>query len=108
MARLGDPATQTTSPRRHMQLLRLRQADQNEFEKITEMAMDLHFAQSRREEFYLVIGDRVSIILLDIVASHAQLTVFFNNRDNSLDRFLLLLENRVELDYNVLGIRSAW
>jgi len=39
-----------------MQLLRLRQVDQNEFDGITEVAMDLHFARSRREEFYLVIG----------------------------------------------------
>lgn len=45
-----------------MQLLRLRRADQSGFDTITEVAMDLHFAQSHREELYLVIGGRVSIL----------------------------------------------
>jgi hypothetical protein len=46
-----------------MLLLRLREADQREFGRVTEVAMDFHLAQSPREEFYLVIGGRVCIIL---------------------------------------------
>lgn len=46
-----------------MQPFRLREADEKEFDTIAEAAMDLHFAQSRRQEFYLVIGGRVSIVL---------------------------------------------
>jgi hypothetical protein len=45
-----------------MQLLRLRQSDQDKFDEITEVAMDVHFAQSSGQ-FYLVIGSRVSIVL---------------------------------------------
>jgi len=39
-----------------MQLFRLREADQKEFDTITEVAMDLNFARSRSEEFYLDVG----------------------------------------------------
>jgi hypothetical protein len=46
-----------------MQLLRLRETDQREFDKVTEVAMDCHLAQSPGEEFYLVIGSRVGILL---------------------------------------------
>jgi hypothetical protein len=46
-----------------MQLLRLRDTDQQEFERVAEVAMDCHLAQSPREDFYLVIGGRVAIML---------------------------------------------
>jgi hypothetical protein len=42
-----------------MELVRLREADQREFVAATEVAMDCHLAHSPREEFYLVIGQRV-------------------------------------------------
>lgn len=46
-----------------MQLLRLQNADQYAFDDVAEVAMDCHLAQSRRDEFYLVIGGRVGIVL---------------------------------------------
>lgn len=46
-----------------MQLLRLRNSDQDEFAASGEVAMDLHLARSQSEEFYLVIGSRVGIAL---------------------------------------------
>jgi hypothetical protein len=46
-----------------MQLLRLLETDQREFATVAEVAMDCHLAQSLSEEFYLVIGSRVGIIL---------------------------------------------
>ena len=46
-----------------MELLRVQDGDQREFAAAAEVAMDCHLAQSQREEFYLVIGCRVSILL---------------------------------------------
>jgi hypothetical protein len=46
-----------------MQLLRLREVDQSDFNSSAEVAMDCHLAQSEREELYIVIGGRVGIIL---------------------------------------------
>jgi len=45
-----------------MQLYRLQDADQQEFGRLPEVAMDCHLAQSE-EDFYLVIGDCVGILL---------------------------------------------
>src|SRR5260370_8763394 len=46
-----------------MKFLRLRQRDQDKFAEVTEIVMDCHLARSESDEFYLVIGNRVSILL---------------------------------------------
>ncbi len=46
-----------------MKFLRLRQRDQDKFAEVPEIVMDCHLARSESDEFYLVIGNRVSILL---------------------------------------------
>jgi hypothetical protein len=46
-----------------MELFRLRDDDQDAFAEAPENGMDLHYAQTRGGDFYLVIGCRVAILL---------------------------------------------
>ncbi|HEY1501187.1 MAG TPA: hypothetical protein VGF88_16560 [Acidobacteriaceae bacterium] len=59
-----------------MRLLRLRDIDQREFSKIAEVAMDCHLAQSLDEQFYLVIGHRVSILLNEQTLAEPEADLF--------------------------------
>jgi len=46
-----------------MQLLQLRENDQKEFAVAPESGMDFHLGRSINDEFYLVIGCRVGVLL---------------------------------------------
>jgi hypothetical protein len=59
-----------------MKLLRLRQHDQDEFAKSPEIVMDCHLARSERDEFYLVVGSRVSILLNETTLEEPERNLF--------------------------------
>jgi hypothetical protein len=46
-----------------MELLQLRRNNQGEFAEAAEFVMECHLARLERDEFYLVVGSRVGILL---------------------------------------------
>jgi hypothetical protein len=99
-----------------MRLLRLRDGDRREFDRIAEVAMDCHLAQSPRQDFYLVIGGRVGIILNERTFTEPDTEffrqawlrsgVFLEERMGAFDNWLGRLESAPNL--SVATPDQAW